>query len=205
MNYYEYTDLKNWTGGFYELSIEFHPVGNNKRLNDALIALQNCNFFDGLWQERENFQKNTLALPLKIESDSVNLLYGTLSLTNELSLPCAVTIIRTNEESDWLDIAIPEAIFEKMYPYKYPLTKDLNPWLNQVNGVLIKLAEFIYKYSPFDLAMIGEEVSGYTNQQDITLECLDTITCLIPVTLQERLNVQGKELSNQLMLFHSLH
>lgn len=201
MNYYDYTNSNNWTGSFYELSIEFHPVGNNKRLNDALSALQNCNFIEGLWQDRENFQKNSLSLPIKIENDSVTHFYGTICLFDGFSLPCVVSIIRTNEQSDWLDIAIPEAILEKRYPYKYPLIKEQNPWLEKVDEVLIKLAEFIYKRSPFDLAMIGEEVSGYTNQQDITLECLDTITCMVPAALQKRLKVQGIELSNQLILF----
>ncbi|AMO85406.1 hypothetical protein ABHM95_07095 [Solibacillus isronensis] len=95
--------------------------------------------------------------------------YKTIRLFDDFSLPCMVSIISTNEESDWLDIAIPEAIFEKIYHYKYPLTKELNPWLEQVDEVLIKLAEFIYKHSPFDLAMIGEEISGYTNQQTFPL------------------------------------
>ena len=142
-------------------------------------------------------------MPIKIENDSVNQFYGTVFLSDEFSLPCVITIIRTEEESDWLDIAIPQAIFEKLYPYKYPLTKELNPWLEKVDEVLIKLAEIIYKHSTFDLAMIGEEISGYTNQQDITLECLDRITCIIPVELQNRLGVRGKGqgLSNQLRVY----
>ncbi|MFB6800807.1 hypothetical protein ACFCVU_06260 [Peribacillus butanolivorans] len=40
MNYSEVITPDNWIGGFYELSIEFHPVGDNKRLNDALVSLQ---------------------------------------------------------------------------------------------------------------------------------------------------------------------
>ncbi|MER1959451.1 MAG: hypothetical protein ABS942_18875 [Solibacillus sp.] len=201
MNFLEYTAPENWAGGFYELSIEYHPVGNNNKINDVLIALQNCPFFDGLWEKRDNFKKDILTLPLEIENDSVTSIYGTVLVSDEITLPCVVTIIRINEESDWLDIAIPQAILEKIYPYKYPLTSELNPWLKQVDEVLIKLAEFIYKHSPFNLAIIGEEVSGYTNHQDITIEHIKNITCLGTVSLQERLEVQGKELSNQLILF----
>lgn len=200
MDYFEYTDPENWTAGFYELSIEYHPVGNNNKINDALIALQNCPFFDGLWKERENFNKDILTLPLEIEDDSATSYYGTLFVSDKITLPCVITIIRVNEESDWLDIAIPQAILEKKYPYKYPLTRELNPWLEQVDEVLIKLAELIYKHSHFNLAMIAEEVSGYTNHQKITVKCLETIICLAPIELQKRLKVQGKELSNQLIL-----
>ena len=123
MNYSEFKNQNSWTGGFYELSIEFHPVGNNKRLNDALVALQKCNSFKGLWQTREDFQSNTISLPLEIKKDSVNQYYGTLSISDGNTLPCVITIIRIDKESDWLDIAIPQSIFEKKYSYKYPLTK----------------------------------------------------------------------------------
>lgn len=75
MDYFEYTDPENWTAGFYELSIEYHPVGINNKINDALIALQNCPFFDGLWKERENFNKDILTLPLEIEDDSATSYY----------------------------------------------------------------------------------------------------------------------------------
>ncbi|MFE4894784.1 hypothetical protein [Peribacillus butanolivorans] len=39
MKHSEFITPDNWIGGFYELSIEFHPVGNDRRLNDALTSL----------------------------------------------------------------------------------------------------------------------------------------------------------------------
>lgn len=70
--------------------------------------------------------------------------------------------------------------------------------------MFIRIAEFIYNHSPFKLAMIGEEVSGDTNQNEITLEDLGKITCILPICLQKRLGVQekGEELSKQLRLFN---
>ncbi|MEK4538374.1 hypothetical protein NST21_24020 [Peribacillus sp. FSL K6-1552] len=203
MNYSEVINPDNWIGGFYELSIEFHPVGDNKRLNDALVSLQKNKFFNGIWKERQDFQTHSISLPIKIEDDSVNHFYGTLFISDGNTLPCAITIVRIDGESDWLDISIPQAIFEQIYPYKYPLTKELNPWLNKVDEIFIKIAENIYNQSSFVLAMIGEEISGDTNQENITAEYLEKTTCILPIHLQNRLEVQekGEELSNRLRLF----
>ena len=111
-----------------------------------------------------------------------------------------------NGESDWLDISIPQAAFEKFFPCQYPLTTELNPWLKKINEVYARLAETIYRKSPFDFAMIGEEISGETNQEEITLGVMQNkpyMTCILPSPLSDRLGLQGKgtALSNQLRIF----
>ncbi|UTI42237.1 hypothetical protein [Niallia sp. RD1] len=203
MNYNEFTNPDNWIGGFYELSIEFHPVGDNNRLNQALIALENIGFFNGLWQERQDFLSDSISLPINIDDDSVNQFYGTLNLTDGNTLPSLISVIRIEGESDWLDISIPQATLEQLYPYEYPLTKELNPWLAKIDEIYIRIAETIYNNSPFELAMIGEEISGYTNQEEITKEDSEKITFILPIRLQKRLGIQdkGEELSKQLRLF----
>lgn len=203
MQYSEFINLDNWIGGFYELSIEFHPVGNDSRLNGALTALEKSKVINGIWKEREDYKKMTVSLPLENYEDSVNQYYGIILVSDGNTLPCAISINSIAGESEWLDISIPQAAFEKTYPYKYPLTENLNPWLNGVNETFIKLAETVFKQSPFDLAMIGEEISGYTNQETITLELLEKSTYILPIGLQKRLEIQekGEELSNELKLF----
>ncbi|MTH55344.1 hypothetical protein GKZ89_18275 [Bacillus mangrovi] len=204
MNYSEFTNSNNWIGGFYELRIEFHPVGDNKRVNDALIALHTIKFFNGLWKERQDFQSNSISLPIIMDDESADQFYGTLNLTDGTTLPCLISLIRIEGESDWLDLSIPQASLELFYPYEYPLTKELNPWLTKIEDMFLRIAEIIYNHSPFELAMIGEEVSGDTNQNEITIEDLEKITCILPISLQKRLGVQGKgeELSKQLRLYN---
>ena len=67
----------------------------------------------------------------------------------------------------------------------------------------MKIAKTIYTHSPFELAMIGEEISSYTNQEQINLRDLEKITCILPIHLQKRLEIQekGKRLTKQLRLF----
>lgn len=72
MKYSEFIAPDNWIGGFYELSIEFHPVGNDRRLNDALTSLIKSKVIYGIWKEREDYQRNPVSLPMKMENNSVN-------------------------------------------------------------------------------------------------------------------------------------
>ncbi|KZZ85762.1 hypothetical protein [Bacillus sp. SJS] len=139
-----------------------------------------------------------------MKNKSVFLYYGILHIPDRNILPCVITINRIDGESDWLDISIPQAAFKMSYLYKYPLTKKLNPWLNSVEETFIKLAETIYNDSPFDLAIIGEEVSGDANQETVTLDHLESASFILPIALQKRLKTQekGKVLSNNLTLFN---
>lgn len=203
MEYDYFNNPEIWTGCFYEISIEYHSFGNNKRINDALNALCKSDFFNGMWGERKDYQKDFISLPINIEDECVKQFYGILSLSEEDEFPCLISVIRVSGESDWLDISIPQAAFEMKYPYKYPLTKELNPWLNKINEMYIKLAEIIFSYSPFDLALIGEEISGFINQEKINVEVVKSITCILPSRLQNQLGLKGKGigLSNKLRIF----
>lgn len=189
MKYTDYINPEKWIGGFYELSIEYYPSGNNKKLTDALGSLYQCDFFNGMWAEKSDYQMSPVPLPISIEEDSVHLFYGTITLTASNRLPCVISIIRVHGESDWLDISIPQAILEEQFSYKYPLTKELNPSLSEVVELFEKLAETIFIRSPFTKAIIGEEVSGV----DITEINLEHVTLITPSQLQAKLGFNRKE------------
>lgn len=208
MDYDFYTNPESWTDGFYELSIEYHPFRDGQRVNEALSALEKSRFFTGFWEEKKDYQKRSISLPIHIEEESIKSYYGTLILfesTNE-ELPCMISVIRIEGESDWLDISIPQAAFEKVFSCRYPLTTELNPWLEEINDVFARLAEAIYLKSPFDFAMVGDEISGEANQEELTLELMKNktyMTCILPTPLLDRLrlNEKGIALSNGLRKF----
>ncbi|WP_010095594.1 hypothetical protein [Ornithinibacillus scapharcae] len=204
MNYSEYNSPENWIGGYYELSIEFHPCGDDQRINKALRSLDKSPFFTGLWRERTDYQQSPASLPIIIEENSVSPFYGALHISDGKLLPCCISVIRVPEESDWLDISIPLASLELFYPFNYPLTKELNPWLSQVDELLINLAETIFAQSPFDLAFVGEEITGATDQESITSDFVEKCITILPKQLQEKLQLQSnsKLLSNELKLFY---
>ncbi|UOE94706.1 hypothetical protein [Alkalihalobacillus sp. LMS39] len=187
-------ESSQWSGGYYELSIEFSPVGDDKKLNAALAAVSNSKI---------------VAVPIshrvKIEGNSVNQWYGEIHILDGKVLPCMMAVTRIDDESDWLDISIPQSAFEQAYCYRYPLTKDLNPWLNDVNVTLIKLAEWVFKESPFELAMIGEEITGHTNHTVVTREIIESGSgiFILPFSLHKKMKPlrRGIELSNGLQLY----
>lgn len=210
MKYSEYLDPNTWIGGYYELSIEYHPSGKDNRIQDALRALYESKYFHGMWKEKEEYLEQAVSLPISMDPGNEDQyygdsFYGILSISEDVTLPCFLSINRMEEESDWLDICIPQASFEKKYPYQYPLSLELNPWLQEVNEFFTKLAEVIHSQSPFDLAVIGEEVSGETNQEEIRAKDLDNeyITFLVPIFLQNKLGVRdkGKERCNGLRVY----
>lgn len=49
MNYYDFTNQGNWRGGYYELSMEYYPAGDDKRVSEPLVSLMNSGFFGGIW------------------------------------------------------------------------------------------------------------------------------------------------------------
>lgn len=185
----DYINPEKWTGGYYELSMEYHPSGDPKKLNDALDSLYKSDIFHGMWIEKSDYCMAPVPLPIHVEEDSVQLFSGLLSLTTDIQLPCVISIISVCGESDWLDISIPQAILEEKFPYRYPLTKELNPWLSEVVELYAKLAETIFKSSPFTIAIIGEEVSG-TNITEINLE---HVTLITPSQLQAKVGLDRKE------------
>ncbi|WP_026673424.1 hypothetical protein [Alkalihalobacterium bogoriense] len=183
-----------WSGGFYELSIEYSPVGDDKKINTALAAVSNSKI---------------IAVPIshrvKIEGNSVNQWYGDIHILDGKVLPCMVTVTRIDDESDWLDISIPQFAFEQVYCYRYPLTNELNPWLVEVNATFTTLAESIFKESPFELAMIGEEITGHTNHTVVTRDIIesDSAIFIVPIHLQTKIKplTRGIELLNGLQLY----
>lgn len=202
-----YLNSDNWIGGFYELSIEYHPAGNDKRINDALFALKASRCFHGLWAEKKDFQKPAVSLPVAIEDASVRSFYGMISRDpGEEELPCMITVTRIEGESDWLDISIPQAVLEKRFRYRYPLTIEENHWLMAIHEIYEDLAESIYLKSPFDLAMIGEEITAETTQKELTVEFMENkeyIIFILPNRLVDRLGMNGSTpiFSNRLRIF----
>ena len=67
------------------------------------------------------------------------------------------------------------------------LLSSTNPWLSEIDHVFITIAEKIYALSPFNLAIIGEEVSGYRHAQTITVGDLVRGGYLVPPVLVQHL------------------
>lgn len=66
-----------------------------------------------------------------------------------------------DDGSDWVDICIPEGMLEQVYPVNYASwTMTANPWLQEVDALLVDVATRLYEAVPFQLGIIGPDVSG---------------------------------------------
>ncbi|MDQ0271613.1 hypothetical protein [Cytobacillus purgationiresistens] len=126
---------ETWFGGYYELSIEFYPTGDNERINQALTALCSNSHLNGLWMEKTFHQKDMIVPPILIEDNSVQQFYVILTTAGGIKVPGMISIIRISGESDWLDLSIPLRVLELIYPVKYPLLVELNPWLKEIHDL----------------------------------------------------------------------
>jgi len=177
---------ENWYGSYYELAIEYYPVGNDESLLKAVQAIWESPYLSGPWFEETSFG-NSADMLQSLENEGGHLLYGLLQVEKNIEVGCLICLVREEEGSDWLDFCIPTGMLELVFNVEYPLLIDNNPWMLGVDQILLDIAKKAYRRSPFELAIIGEEVSGYVVANDITLEYLEQGGYIVPQKLLQRL------------------
>jgi hypothetical protein len=199
MNKLDYLRDENWSGGFYELAIEYYPKGNDSSLLRAMTVVWNKPSVVGPWKDRETF----MLQPSSIGKPYPNTLYGLLTLSNGHDAGCQMFTIREDAAtgSDWLILGIPMGMLERVFHIVYPPadvspSPENNAWMQELDRVLLELALTIYKTSPFNLAIIGHEVSGEAYQNGLTAEVFDVVSqyasFVLPFDVGQSLNREGE-------------
>jgi hypothetical protein len=166
MNRDFFTHKENWYGSFYELAIELQPSHDNVRLERALDSLWSHPNLSGHWVSIENFGRSPDVFNISDQSQSMDQnslihLYGVFSIPEiDKQLGCLSIVVRETEGSDWLDFSFPTKMLESAF--------GEIPWSTVVDKYLLQIADMIYQQTPYDLALIGEEVSGLVNKASIT-------------------------------------
>lgn len=182
----QYLDKSNWQGSCYELAIEYSPGGNDARLLNALNATWNEPALSGPWLSPDGFL-GTDRMPESLEGYGDNHLYGLLDLGDDDSVGCLTVTGREADGSDWLNFRIPVAMLKRVCPVVEPFTRAANQWLYSVDELLVSLGERVYSYYPFNLAIIGHQVSGKLHESNVGTSDLCKGGFLVPPILFERL------------------
>ncbi len=142
-------------------------------------------------------------LPVALDPTGPESLYGLLRLADGTELGITCVFVREEGGSDWLDFCIPTGILQLVFPRDYPLFASTNPWLAEIDRVLLELANTVYAAQPFDLALIGEEVSGQGDAGQVTATDVANGGYLLPAGLLQRLHpeVPSVRLSSDLHWF----
>jgi hypothetical protein len=172
----QFLNAVNWSGGFYQLGIELTHSHDDVRLRAALEAIWSCSSLVGPWLERESIGTPTVRpdLPqLPIDPDyGMSRLYGVLSVTGGSSLGCLVSTTRVQDGPDWIYVSIPMGMLEAAFRVQYPLSIASNRWLPQVQRALVVIAYTVFAVVPFDLGIVGFEISSLASESNRTRDVI---------------------------------
>jgi hypothetical protein len=172
----------DWLGSFYELCIELQPAGDDVRLRRALAALWRAPLLEGVWTEQEYQHRVTADAELPLYGRRQ---HGLLRLPGLPPTACIALVVREGGSddpddepppapdvpfADWLDLCIPMGMLERVFPVIWPLEVAANPWLTDLNDALVQLAEAVYIATSYNLALIGEEISGMWSEHTIPID-----------------------------------
>lgn len=154
---------EDWYGSYYELAIEYRPKGEDARILDALRAMWKAPDVEGAWAWKDYVQRHDLSELVEFEGFQHG--YGLLHLPGRRPIGCGSVVSREDDElgADWLVFYVPTGMLELVVSVEYPLwPRARNPWMDELDGVLLQMAQRIYAAAPFQLALIGEEVTGFS-------------------------------------------
>jgi hypothetical protein len=159
-----FTNDETWLGGYYELAIEI-GARSDEHLLDALIAIWTHPTLEGCYLDR---QKEPSDQPrIKPSADFLSIMHhqGIALLPNGCRIAWGTCLIREEDEGpDWLDFYLPMGILNGAYdigsyPFDDPGSKPEH-WQPSVDEWLAELGEYVYSITPFQLGLIGFEISG---------------------------------------------
>lgn len=154
-----YFDRENWLGSFAELAIDL----GGWHVDRALRAVAACWSQGSLHGPYVNPKTQEPPLPadhaIHRERDNWNwTAYGEIAV-EDVILGCQTMLIR-DDDSDWLDIAIPTGMLHLVGDISYPFEPANHAWWSKLESVFVNVADHIATAVPFELGLIGEEVSG---------------------------------------------
>lgn len=150
-----YWDYDNWRGTFLEAAIDLGPP-DDSRLRAAFEAAWSSPLLTGPLDPPR--RDRPAGIPDKFEPDAIVFTSGIIDLpAASRPLGCEVIAVR-DAVSDWLDIAVPEAMLQLAFHFKYLF--EGGSWMDDVERGLALIADSVYAVVPFDLAIVGEETSG---------------------------------------------
>lgn len=180
-----------WLGSYVELAIEVSQAADDELLREALGALVREPGLRGVWSDRGSL--GGVHDVLDVESATLasgHMGYGVLQLDDVREAVCVIVLVREPEGSDWLLLCLPTGALDRVHAVTYPLARATNTWWADVEGSLEAIGRHVHRAAPFELALIGEEVSGGAHAARVTSAHLSGTTSLLPEALVARLDLE---------------
>jgi hypothetical protein len=164
-----FTDQENWTGGFYELSVE---VGDrdDERLQRAVTALWQAAAITGCYGGFDREPADQVAVPVTLASlQEFGHLRGIVRPPLGGPVVCGCFATRIDEDDlDWLTLYLPLGALARVDRRigGFPFGPDGGPesltWRALLDTWLAGLANEVFRHVDFRLGMVGFEVDHTT-------------------------------------------
>lgn len=163
-----FTDPDNWSGGFYELSLEIGERDDG-RLQRALTALWRAAGLTGCYGNAEREPAEQSAVPLTVASlEEFGHLRGVVTLPSADPVVCGCIAIRLDgdngDNQDWLTFYLPLGALGVVVPDVggFPFGPDGGPrsldWRVPLDAWLAEVAREVFRHLDFRLGLIGFDV-----------------------------------------------
>lgn len=149
----------DWLGSYYELAMEVSTHADDQRLARTASAVFGSPCIRGPWRDRGRMEGEPEGLNVT-QADRVPFGYGSLDVPGLGLVGVVFAVVREASGSDWFDVCVPTGMLERVVRVDHPLSRATNPWMGVVDDALVQVAERVYAQVPFELGIIGEEVSG---------------------------------------------
>ena len=172
----ELRDLENWWGGFYELALELGPE-NDARLDKAIAALCSATGAEAWYPMDAAGGVSDEVVACSLESLLANSQIRAVAHTSQIgSIVCGLLAIRglvgaSSVRRDWLCFYVPMGAlgrrFSEVGAYPFADVEKSLTWRQPLDSHLAEIARRVYKLVPFSLGLIGIEVSGEVESEDL--------------------------------------
>jgi hypothetical protein len=147
-----------WSGGFYTLALEYELF--DLHTDDAVRRLWQHPALEGCYASRDQEPEDQPRIPAEFNDPRTHL-YGVATLPGGAKVPCGCLLWLFGEHPDWIELYIPMAALEKVYPtgafpYEGPAGEA---WQQEVDDWFAVIARHVYRGYPFQMAAIGFEVN----------------------------------------------
>lgn len=163
-----FTAEEVWTGGFYELAMEFDP--DAETLTHALTHLCSFDELDGCYLHRDvepTEQPRHSFAPSLLKHGH---LLGVATIADGNRVACGTCTVREDDGPHWLDFYLPMSALGRVYPVGgFPIDQqDHEAWRHPLDDWLTELGRRMFERVPFRMGLIGFEVSGCCDAAEIS-------------------------------------
>lgn len=187
---WDFLDDENWHGGYYELAIKLGPrtaAEATERVLGTLATIWDQSSLDGCYRDRWTAQAEQERIPpAPTDLDHPESFNGVAELPGGRRVVCVSHVVREDVDDghDWVDLCLPLGALSRadrrVGAYPFGDETSSRAWREPIDHWFIRIAEAVAAEHPFQLALIGHEVSGMDWQFDGAPAEGEWVTYLVP-------------------------